>query len=53
MTRTGGVLLIVLGACLVFPQLFRTDPVQVLVAFGVLVAIGGGVMVCDDGLEDG
>jgi hypothetical protein len=47
-----GVLLVVVAALLVLPQLFTEHPAQILVVAGVLIGITGGVLMCDD-LEGG
>lgn len=47
MVRVAGHALIVLGALLALPQIFKTDPVQILFAVGLLILIVGSVLLCD------
>lgn len=48
MVRVAGHALIVLGALLALPQIFKTDPVQILFAVGLLILIVGSVLLCDN-----
>lgn len=45
-------MLAALGAVLLLVQVFRVQPVLVLVAAGVLAMIFGGLMVSDDAARD-
>jgi hypothetical protein len=47
--RLTGQALIVVGAMLAAPQLFVTYPAQGVFAAGLLIALIGGVMICDAG----
>ena len=47
--NVSGVLLLIVGAALALPQVFTPVPAQGLFAAGVLAAIFGGILICDEG----
>lgn len=53
MIRAAGVALIALGALLVLPQIFRDEPDLRLILLGILVALIGGLLLCDCPAEGG